>query len=164
MSLFDQWKEVADKERPEKEYNEFWNTYLEKEKEVYAYILENHNEIISGKVSELAQKFEMDSATFAGFMDGINTSLVKEVDLDSLSEDFDIRLEVDYEKLFYNMLDAKANWLYTLPQWDGVLTKDRRNEITKDYNRSNMAVSNKVGRNEPCPCGSGKKYKKCCGI
>ena len=22
----------------------------------------------------------------------------------------------------------------------------------------------KVGRNEPCPCGSGKKYKKCCGI
>jgi hypothetical protein len=25
------------------------------------------------------------------------------------------------------------------------------------------AVSHKVGRNEPCPCGSGKKYKKCCG-
>jgi hypothetical protein len=22
--------------------------------------------------------------------------------------------------------------------------------------------SNKIGRNEPCPCGSGKKYKKCC--
>ena len=26
------------------------------------------------------------------------------------------------------------------------------------------AVSNKVGRNDPCPCGSGKKYKKCCGV
>ncbi len=25
------------------------------------------------------------------------------------------------------------------------------------------AVSNKIGRNDPCPCGSGKKYKKCCG-
>ncbi|MEA4891554.1 MAG: preprotein translocase subunit SecA [Peptococcaceae bacterium] len=25
------------------------------------------------------------------------------------------------------------------------------------------AVSHKVGRNEPCPCGSGKKYKQCCG-
>jgi uncharacterized protein YecA (UPF0149 family) len=23
--------------------------------------------------------------------------------------------------------------------------------------------SSKVGRNDPCPCGSGKKYKKCCG-
>ena len=22
---------------------------------------------------------------------------------------------------------------------------------------------NKVGRNQPCPCGSGKKYKQCCG-
>lgn len=26
-----------------------------------------------------------------------------------------------------------------------------------------VVVEKKVGRNEPCPCGSGKKYKKCCG-
>ncbi len=26
-----------------------------------------------------------------------------------------------------------------------------------------IVVKNKVGRNDPCPCGSGKKYKKCCG-
>lgn len=25
-------------------------------------------------------------------------------------------------------------------------------------------VNLKIGRNEPCPCGSGKKYKKCCGL
>jgi len=25
------------------------------------------------------------------------------------------------------------------------------------------AAANKVGRNDPCPCGSGKKFKKCCG-
>ena len=25
-------------------------------------------------------------------------------------------------------------------------------------------VKDKVGRNDPCPCGSGKKYKKCCGM
>ena len=29
--------------------------------------------------------------------------------------------------------------------------------------RRKAAVSRRVGRNEPCPCGSGKKYKKCCG-
>ena len=29
--------------------------------------------------------------------------------------------------------------------------------------KANQAVSNKVGRNDPCPCGSGKKYKNCCG-
>jgi len=28
---------------------------------------------------------------------------------------------------------------------------------------TSTAVSQKIGRNEPCPCGSGKKYKKCCG-
>jgi preprotein translocase subunit SecA len=27
----------------------------------------------------------------------------------------------------------------------------------------NYPSSMKVGRNDPCPCGSGKKYKKCCG-
>ncbi|MFQ7436849.1 MAG: SEC-C metal-binding domain-containing protein [Ruminococcus sp.] len=26
-----------------------------------------------------------------------------------------------------------------------------------------MSPRKKVGRNDPCPCGSGKKYKKCCG-
>jgi hypothetical protein len=37
-----------------------------------------------------------------------------------------------------------------------ILSQDsKQNAIT--------AVSEKIGRNEPCPCGSGKKYKKCCG-
>ncbi|MFZ2631595.1 MAG: PBPRA1643 family SWIM/SEC-C metal-binding motif protein [Desulfosalsimonadaceae bacterium] len=26
-----------------------------------------------------------------------------------------------------------------------------------------VSVEKKVGRNDPCPCGSGKKFKKCCG-
>ena len=29
--------------------------------------------------------------------------------------------------------------------------------------RKPIVKKNKVGRNDPCPCGSGKKYKKCCG-
>ena len=29
--------------------------------------------------------------------------------------------------------------------------------------KEEQRVVTKVGRNEPCPCGSGKKYKKCCG-
>ena len=29
--------------------------------------------------------------------------------------------------------------------------------------REAVTVAKKVGRNDPCPCGSGKKYKKCCG-
>lgn len=32
-----------------------------------------------------------------------------------------------------------------------------------DTKREPVKAKNKVGRNDPCPCGSGKKYKKCCG-
>ena len=34
----------------------------------------------------------------------------------------------------------------------------------RDYNPQIVASSPKIGRNDPCPCGSGKKYKKCCLI
>lgn len=36
--------------------------------------------------------------------------------------------------------------------------KERYSEVA-----SQITTSTKIGRNEPCPCGSGKKYKKCCG-
>lgn len=32
-----------------------------------------------------------------------------------------------------------------------------------DLNKTTVVNEKKTGRNEPCPCGSGKKYKKCCG-
>ena len=35
--------------------------------------------------------------------------------------------------------------------------------VERETGVSNPAVSNKIGRNEPCPCRSGKKYKNCCG-
>jgi len=38
---------------------------------------------------------------------------------------------------------------------NGVICMDRKRETT-------IIKDKKVGRNEPCPCGSGKKYKKCC--
>jgi preprotein translocase subunit SecA len=31
-----------------------------------------------------------------------------------------------------------------------------------EFDAAEMKIGNKVGRNDPCPCGSGKKYKKCC--
>jgi preprotein translocase subunit SecA len=47
-----------------------------------------------------------------------------------------------------------------------------REELTREepvmfFNTGNVppqeAKDKKIGRNDPCPCGSGKKYKKCCG-
>ena len=62
------------------------------------------------------------------------------------------------------MLDAKAEYLYTIPAWDDILTDEKREEIQKELkNSKTIRNENKVGRNDPCPCGSGKKYKKCHG-
>ena len=36
------------------------------------------------------------------------------------------------------------------------------NEFIKESTNQNIINYNKIGRNDPCPCGSGKKYKKCC--
>jgi uncharacterized protein YecA (UPF0149 family) len=33
----------------------------------------------------------------------------------------------------------------------------------REWKIEQVKNENKVGRNEPCPCGSGRKYKKCCG-
>ena len=83
--------------------------------------------------------------------------------LDSLEADTQVTLSIVWEELFKNMLKAKAEWLYTLKEWEPILSEDRRGEIKREFHLSQMAVSQKVGRNDPCPCGSGKKYKKCCG-
>jgi preprotein translocase subunit SecA len=40
-----------------------------------------------------------------------------------------------------------------------IITNDSEEKVTKKKPKK----SKKVGRNEPCPCGSGKKYKQCCG-
>ncbi len=163
MGLYEQWKGMTEGRRSQNEYNEFWNGYLEKEKQNYRYILENHQNKIDGRLDELATKFDMEPAVFTGFLDGINTSLVKELDIDSLEAESQLSLEIDFNKLYWNMHEAKADWLYNLEQWDGILPKEKRDEITKEFRLSKMAVSSKVGRNDLCPCGSGKKYKKCCG-
>ena len=84
--------------------------------------------------------------------------------VENIEPDTQFSLDVDFEKLYFNMLDAKADYLYTLPQWDAILTEEKRAEITKAFKKSKTVVKEvRIGRNDPCPCGSGKKYKKCCG-
>ena len=164
MSLFSDWQEICDVERTPQETKKHWDAYFALETENYKKILGNYGHVYEGKLSELAEEFQMDEVTFTGFLDGINTSLKKELKLDSLKSGSKIELEIDFEKLYFNMLDAKANWLYNLPEWDPILSEERRKEITKEFRASKMFIKGEtVGRNDPCPCGSGKKYKKCCG-
>lgn len=167
MTLFELWNNYGEdaKERSVEEYKKVVENYLGRERDVYAQLLSNTEEIVEGTIADLGKRFNMDEVEFLGFVDGINSSLVNgEYDLTNFTGESTVRLEFDLKKLYWNMLDAKAEWLYNLPQWNTLLTDIERATIKREYNKTKTVVkAKKIGRNEPCPCGSGKKYKQCCG-
>ena len=162
MSLYSEWTEHMGEEES-REKASFYNNYIDKETEIYTQLLRRHDYVEKGTFNELAAVFEADDLVFTGFLDGVNTSLKTEINLESLTGDSELELNIDYEKLYFNMYKAKAKWLYSLDEWEDVLDASVRTRITNEYRSTIIAKSDKVGRNDPCPCGSGKKYKNCCG-
>ena len=70
----------------------------------------------------------------------------------------------DKELLYKNMIAAEADWLYNLAAWKEIFDEDKLKALYKEQKSSTTIVKDeKVYPNDPCPCGSGKKYKKCCG-
>lgn len=164
MNIYQKWQEILNNQTQDT-FEPFWAKYSETEKNIYTYILKNYQEAYTGTFKDLVAKHETTNELFMGFLDGINSSLKEELNLNEITEDSEISLNIDFEKLYYNMLEAKADYLYTLPQWADIFSQEKLNEITKAQKASKTVVKDKkIGRNEPCPCGSGKKYKKCCGI
>ena len=169
MTYYETWIDNSENVKDQTSYTQYINAYYTTEKDAYDKILSaypDNKEFTSGKASELASKLGFNKDTmdiFVGFLDGIKTSLKNEFDVESVDDDTQIDLDIDYEKLYYNMRDAKASWLFKLNSWKNVLDENQTAQIAREYREANIAHSNKVGRNDPCPCGSGKKYKNCCG-
>jgi len=142
----------------------FWEEYSKVEGGIYTKILDNPYEKFTYKISDLAKEMKSTNEFVMGFTDGINDSLNEQLDLENIGADDEITLDINLEKLYYNMLDAKAEYLYDIPAWETILTEEKREEIQKELKNSRTVINEeKIGRNDPCPCGSGKKYKKCCG-
>ncbi len=164
MSLYKEWTDMVVDYVKRKGEPAFWHDYGEIEKRIYTKLLSNHKDEVKGTMDELAKYFDVSNIYFMGFADGINDSLLEPIQLEETESDTKVDFKIDFEKLYFNMLDAKADYLYELPQWEGIFSKEKRKEIQIAYRDSKMVVNNdKVGRNDACPCGSGKKYKKCCG-
>ena len=83
-------------------------------------------------------------------------------------------LPVDVRRSFPDILDAFFDYLASLAAYpDAAQWQDYLAEIAMSYSdniREDGTVRGKtitralkIGRNDPCPCGSGKKYKRCCG-
>lgn len=169
MSYYETWIDRSETIHDQTSYTQYINLYYSLERDAYEKILSaypENAEFTKGKAADLAAKLGFNKDTmdiFVGFLDGVKSSLKNEIDVEGVTDDSDIELDIDYEKLYYNMREAKANWLYKLPAWKKVISDDKAAAIAREYREANIAHSNKIGRNDPCPCGSGKKYKKCCG-
>ena len=131
MALLETWRNLAygdglnDKER-----ERLWNRYFAIEKGIYEKILSDPTQIIEGSVKELAEQYETELLIMTGFLDGINESLKDyQNPIDTMEEDTIVKIEIDPEKLYYNMVEAKADWLYNLPMWNDILPQDKRKEL-----------------------------------
>lgn len=165
MGLLQDWRDVAySQETDKKQLQKFWTDYFLIEKGIYEKLLANADEVVRGTVKELAEKFEIPVMTMVGFLDGIDESLKVGNPIEEMDENTEVNLGFDKETLFKNMVDAKADWLYELPIWDELLDEDKKKVLYREAKKANTIVKGpKISRNDPCPCGSGKKYKKCCG-
>ena len=165
MGLLKDWRDHAyglDERTPEGQ--NFWKEYFTVEKGIYEKLLADPRQVVEGTIPELAERYGTDIETMTGFMDGIDESLITSNDLDNVTEETKVVIRIDPEKLYMNMVQCNAEWLYTLPQWDAIFTKEKQEELYKKEKSSHTVIKPpKIGRNDPCPCGSGKKYKKCCG-
>ncbi len=166
MKVSELWKAEVEKynDGGEAQYK-FWQDYCDSEKNIYRDILAEKNNQVTVVPKELAERYDMPLAWIGGFLDGIEESLDRtSVSYEDIDEDTEVQLNINFEKLYKNMLAVPADWLYNLEEWDGIYSIEDRKRFTKEYKQSKTYVrDNKVGRNDPCPCGSGKKYKKCCG-
>ena len=165
MELLKKWRETAYSQTANKgDLQSLWDDYFQKEKEIYAQLLTNPDEEVKGTVRELAEKYDVDIMTMTGFLDGINDSLKEANPIEEMEEDTQVSLVFEKELLYKNMVAAGADWLYELPEWEPIFDEDKRKALYREQKSSTTIVKpDKVYPNDPCPCGSGKKYKKCCG-
>ena len=165
MALLEQWRKTAyDETVSQDKLQKLWDDYFQEEKGIYEQLLKNPDEVVTGTVKELAEKYGVTVMTMTGFLDGINDSLKEPNPIEEMEEDTEVSLGFDKALLYKNMVAANADWLYNLEEWNGIFDEETRKALYKEQKSSTTIVKEaKVYPNDPCPCGSGKKYKKCCG-
>ncbi len=163
MTLYESWMNKAFN-KDGKSVEAIWDVYMPREQKVYEQILGQQITKLEGTVTELGQRFSLTAEEVIAFIDGINDALPEPFDMNTLDENSHLVLHIDFERLYKKMVEYKAKHLYSLPQWDAIFSAEKRKELMTQQRKSRTIVkSAKIGRNDPCPCGSGKKYKRCCG-
>ncbi len=130
MALLEQWRAMAYSEKANKgDLQRLWTSYFEKEKEIYAQLLKNPDEVVKGTVKELADKYGVDIMTMTGFLDGIDESLVEANPIEEMEEDTEVNLGFDKERLYKNMVAAGADCMSWKSGTISLTKRSRRNCI-----------------------------------
>ena len=170
MTILEQWCSIAYNQNADKnKLQRFWANYFNIEKNIYEQLLENPDEVVSGTVKELAEKYGQDVMTMVGFLDGINDSLKVPNPIETMDEDTKVNLAFDKEALYKNMVDAKADWLYNRTRSEETIRAHAEavrntNTAAEDNERKEESglhyrVRCPCGRNtdDTCPSGTSQK-------
>ena len=68
MSLYTEWRNLSDNHESQEAEVKFWEAYLQAEASIYNELLNNKQEVIEGKVSELAAKYNVSVEYFMVFI------------------------------------------------------------------------------------------------
>ena len=163
MSIYENWLGMAYTKDGGTD-KQLWAKYMPLEQAVYEELLSTKTNSVSGTVSELANRFNMPAEYVCGLIDGVNDCLDEFIELKELEEDSHITISFGFPELYKKMVEYKADHLYNLPQWDNVIDASLRRDLYYEQKKSGTIIKEaQPGRNDMCPCNSGKKYKKCCG-
>ena len=152
-TLLEQWRDIAYDESADRgQLQKFWGSYFQIEKEIYEQLLEAPDVEVKGTVKELAEKYGQEVLTMVGFLDGIDESLKEQNPIETMDENTVVSLAFDKERLYKNMVAAKADWLYELPQWKEIYSEEELKKFYKEQNESTtIRNEKKIGRNYTCP-------------
>jgi len=143
----------------------YWKAYLPREQKIYDALLSKKENKLKTTIADFAKEHELKTFEAVGFFDGISEALDSEIDVENMEEDTAVDVSFEFENLFQKMVEYKAKHLYLLPVWNDIIDPEKQKELIKAQQSSGTIVKDKkVNRNDPCPCASGKKYKKCCGL
>lgn len=173
---------VSSEVRSDEQYKEILNIqkkkayYVPGEKEIEAYLLgkwadrtKEYEEVFNCLNSELRDLSETEEML---------DEIAKRVAVDDWNIPEIMNCLFEWDVAFTNdnsvvrLTRAMSEWLYTIRRWsefgnsrkDMQLPNDQDEYIlSSNLSTQKTSVGKKIYPNDPCPCGSGKKYKKCCG-
>ena len=86
MSLYRDWQSLIENQT-DATLKSFWEEYSGAETKIYSDILAEKTSLLTGTVAHLSEKYQVREVIFMGFLDGINTSLETELNLEDISSD-----------------------------------------------------------------------------